>query len=63
MHVKAAVVDGRKTFVSSANFTKAAQFRNVELGLVVEDEGVAAGVEGYFAGLRRGGVFERVGVS
>src|SRR5690606_10898518 len=52
MHIKAAVVDGRKVFVSSANFTRAAQERNVELGVTFEDVGVAEGIERHFEGLR-----------
>jgi phosphatidylserine/phosphatidylglycerophosphate/cardiolipin synthase-like enzyme len=35
LHAKCVVVDGRDVFVSSANFTEAAQERNIEVGLLV----------------------------
>jgi phosphatidylserine/phosphatidylglycerophosphate/cardiolipin synthase-like enzyme len=31
------VVDGKRCFLTSANFTEAAQARNIELGVVVND--------------------------
>ena len=35
MHAKCVVADSRHVFVSSANFTEAAQERNVEIGLLL----------------------------
>lgn len=35
LHAKCVVVDGESTFVSSANFTEAAQERNVEVGVLL----------------------------
>jgi phosphatidylserine/phosphatidylglycerophosphate/cardiolipin synthase-like enzyme len=37
-HAKCVVVDDRIAFVTSANLTEAAQQRNIEAGILVEDE-------------------------
>jgi phosphatidylserine/phosphatidylglycerophosphate/cardiolipin synthase-like enzyme len=37
MHAKCVLVDDCRTFISSANLTEAAQVRNIELGIVVND--------------------------
>lgn len=42
MHAKCVVVDGRRVFVSSANFTEAAQERNVEIGVLFESVAAAS---------------------
>ena len=36
LHAKCVVVDGEAVFISSANFTEAAQERNIEMGLLVK---------------------------
>ncbi|MCB9528383.1 MAG: hypothetical protein H6701_08330 [Myxococcales bacterium] len=41
LHAKAVIVDRRKAFVTSANFTEAAQARNIEAGVVVDDTAFA----------------------
>lgn len=41
LHAKVIVVDRKKVFVSSANFTEAAQDRNIEVGLLIESAPVA----------------------
>lgn len=38
LHAKSIIVDQRKTLLTSANFTEAAQERNIEAGVVIEDE-------------------------
>ncbi len=48
LHAKCVVVDGRRSFVTSANFTEAAQERNFELGLLVDDGPLAKSIEGQF---------------
>ena len=35
LHAKCIVIDGREIFISSANFTEAAQHRNIEVGVLV----------------------------
>jgi phosphatidylserine/phosphatidylglycerophosphate/cardiolipin synthase-like enzyme len=39
------VVDGRWTLLTSANFTEAAQERNIEAGVVIDDTRLAERVE------------------
>ena len=59
MHAKCVVVDGRRVFVSSANFTEAAQERNVEIGVLFESVAAAARINRFFAGLADSGQFRR----
>ena len=40
-----------ETFVTSANLTEAALDRNIEIGLLVRDRGLAASVSSHFRGL------------
>ncbi len=56
MHAKAVVVDRSVAFVTSANFTAAAQQRNFELGLLVRDPVLAASVWDHFDALVKAGV-------
>ena len=51
LHAKCIVVDGRKALVTSANFTEAAQERNIELGLLLRSAAIAARIEEHFRGL------------
>jgi phosphatidylserine/phosphatidylglycerophosphate/cardiolipin synthase-like enzyme len=48
MHAKCIVVDGEEVLITSANFTQAAQARNVEAGLVLRDEVTARRVIAQF---------------
>jgi phosphatidylserine/phosphatidylglycerophosphate/cardiolipin synthase-like enzyme len=41
LHAKCIVVDGERAFLTSANFTVAAQLRNIEAGVLVDDKGFA----------------------
>lgn len=59
MHAKCVVVDGRRVFVSSANFTEAAQERNVEIGVLFESVAAAARINRFFAALADSGQFQR----
>jgi phosphatidylserine/phosphatidylglycerophosphate/cardiolipin synthase-like enzyme len=55
LHAKTVVVDSRYVFVSSANFTEAAQQRNIEVGILVKSGGLANRLAGFFeAGLAQG---------
>ena len=45
------MVDGKHVFVSSANFTEAAQERNIEVGLLVQSRAVAERVCRFFNAL------------
>jgi phosphatidylserine/phosphatidylglycerophosphate/cardiolipin synthase-like enzyme len=51
LHAKCVVVDGERTYVGSANFTAAAQLRNIEVGVVIRSTETALAIEHHFAGL------------
>ncbi len=55
MHAKCVVIDDEIAFVTSANFTEAAQQRNVELGLLVRQPVLAAGLRLRFEHLSAAG--------
>ncbi|MNY38341.1 hypothetical protein D3C86_1729610 [compost metagenome] len=48
MHAKCLVLDRRVAFISSANFTEAAQLRNIEVGVRIADPEVATDLERHF---------------
>ena len=48
LHAKCVVVDGEAAFVSSANFTEAAQERNVEIGVLVRSPLLADRITRHF---------------
>ena len=60
MHAKCVVIDGHHALVTSANFTEAAQERNIELGLLVDSQSTAGRVEEHFISLIRNGFLERL---
>lgn len=51
LHAKCVVVDREKVFVSSANFTEAAQLRNIEIGVLIESRAMANQITTFFTGL------------
>jgi len=51
LHAKCVIVDGAAVFVSSANFTEAAQQRNIEVGLLIRSVSLADGLAEYFQAL------------
>jgi phosphatidylserine/phosphatidylglycerophosphate/cardiolipin synthase-like enzyme len=61
MHIKAVVVDRRWWLLTSANFTDRGQYRNLELGLLLEDARLAEGVLAHFEAMKRQGVFVPLG--
>ncbi len=58
MHAKCVVADGSSVFVSSANFTEAAQERNVEIGLLIESVSAAGRINHFFTALADTGQFQ-----
>jgi phosphatidylserine/phosphatidylglycerophosphate/cardiolipin synthase-like enzyme len=56
LHAKCIVVDRRRAFVSSANLTRAAQQRNIELGLLVNEAGAASRIAQHYDRLIESGV-------
>lgn len=55
LHAKCVVVDRRVALITSANFTEAAQQRNIEAGVVVRYPLFVERLVGYFEGLRAAG--------
>lgn len=51
MHAKCIVIDRRVAFVSSANFTEAAQVRNIEVGALIRSERFAVRLAEHFEAL------------
>ncbi len=51
LHAKCVVADGTRAFIGSANFTEAAQLRNIEIGLLVTDAAIASAAERHIDGL------------
>lgn len=60
LHAKCIVIDGRTSFVSSANFTEAAQERNIEVGVLIRSELVAGRLIAFFSALISSGAARRV---
>ncbi|HYR89308.1 MAG TPA: DISARM system phospholipase D-like protein DrmC [Terriglobia bacterium] len=48
MHAKIVIIDNSKVFISSANFTEAAQQRNIEVGLVVRSRPLSQQLTNHF---------------
>ena len=59
LHAKCVVVDQRELLVSSANFTEAAQTRNIEIGLLVRSSTLAMKLEGFYQQLIESGLLNR----
>jgi phosphatidylserine/phosphatidylglycerophosphate/cardiolipin synthase-like enzyme len=61
LHAKCVVVDRRVAFVTSANFTEAAQTRNIEVGALIRCERFAARLAVHFETLADAGLLKAVG--
>ena len=48
LHAKCIVVDGQHLFISSANFTEAAQYRNIEVGIKITSQPIAQQLTQHF---------------
>jgi phosphatidylserine/phosphatidylglycerophosphate/cardiolipin synthase-like enzyme len=59
LHAKCVVADCRDVFISSANFTEAAQERNVEVGILLHSTSVAENLSHFFGTLCSTGEFLR----
>lgn len=60
LHAKCVVVDDAQAFVTSANFTEAAQERNIEVGVLLHDAAVARSLVAQFEQLVAGGHLKSV---
>lgn len=56
LHAKCVAVDGKRAFVSSANFTERGQERNIEVGVLVEDRAFAEFLTAQWLGLIAAGL-------
>jgi phosphatidylserine/phosphatidylglycerophosphate/cardiolipin synthase-like enzyme len=60
LHAKCIVVDRKDALVTSANFTEAAQTRNIEVGTLVRSSRFAERLVGHFEALERAGLLRRI---
>ncbi len=60
MHAKCVVIDEVATFITSANFTSAAQTRNVEVGVLIRDTQFAERVASQWRSLAANDLFRRM---
>ena len=60
LHAKCVVVDRQHVYVSSANFTEAAQERNIEVGLLVRSRRLAEQLTNHFDALLDAGLVAHV---
>jgi phosphatidylserine/phosphatidylglycerophosphate/cardiolipin synthase-like enzyme len=61
LHAKCVTVDGRRAFISSANFTERGQERNIEVGVLIDDRAFAENLTGQWLGLIDAGLVGEVG--
>ena len=60
LHAKTVVVDRKVAFITSANFTGAAQTRNIEAGILLRQPRTAARLHAYFSGLIATGALQSI---
>ena len=60
LHAKCIVTDRKEVFVSSANFTEAAQERNLEVGLIIHSSRLAGRLADHFETLVSNNLLERL---
>lgn len=60
LHAKCVIVDARRLFISSANFTEAAQQRNIEVGVVLTSRVLAEKLTDFFEKAVQGGILKRL---
>lgn len=58
LHAKCLICDREKALISSANFTEAAQKRNIEAGILVNHPATVDRLATYFDGLKHAGVLQ-----
>lgn len=61
LHAKCVVVDDRWAFITSANFTEAAQERNIEAGVLLDQPNIAAALVRRFEALKDTGILRKMG--
>lgn len=63
LHAKCIVVDRREALVTSANFTEAAQLRNIEVGALIRSAEFANQLVGHFEALADVGLLRGLGIA
>ncbi len=58
LHAKCVVVDRQHLFISSANFTRRAQFKNIEVGLQINSPSIAQQLTRHFLSLMESGLLK-----
>ena len=61
MHAKVVIIDAQAALVTSANFTEAAQNRNIEAGVIVRHGRHVCRLRAYFEGLIEAGHLRKLG--
>jgi len=56
------VIDSSRALITSANFTEAAQTRNIEAGVIVGYKPLVERLAGYFDALRQSGLLVRCNI-
>ena len=59
LHAKCVVVDRTQAFISSANFTEAAQQKNIEVGVLIKAASMAEKLNAHFQALIERGVLQK----
>ena len=59
LHAKCVIVDGHQLFISSANFTEAAQQRNIEMGLLLKSATLASTISEFLQRMIRANVLQK----
>ncbi len=59
LHAKCIVIDRCVSFISSANFTGAAQLRNIEVGVIIRSKPVSEQLTNHFESLALAGMLKR----
>ncbi len=60
LHAKCVVADGTQAFISSANFTEAAQTRNIEVGVLIRSRAFAGAVVRHFEAMADEGLLQPI---
>jgi hypothetical protein len=61
LHSKCVVIDQEKAFISSANFTEAAQNRNIEMGLLIHNAHLARKIITHFQSMLESNFLKAIG--
>jgi len=60
LHAKCVIVDSERVFISSANFTEAAQERNIEIGVVLKSPVLANRLAEFFGRMVQASILDRL---